>query len=132
MERGYPAHLRRVRFKEPETGKTFVFLTNQMTLPAPRPSARSTRNRWQVELFCRWIKQHLRIKRFFGTSENAVKTQIWIAVSVYVLVAIVKKRLNLDASLYTLLQILSVTLFDKRPLQQAFPGSNSTSDSITN
>ena len=89
------------------------------------------KNRWHVELFFKWIKQHLRIKRFFGTSENAVKTQIWIAVSVYVLVAIVKKRLNLDASLYTLLQILSVTLFEKMPLQQAFPGSDSSSDSIT-
>ena len=124
----YPAHLRRVRFKDPETGKTLVFLTNQMTLPAATLCA-LYKNRWQVELFFKWIKQHLRIKRFFGTSENAVKTQIWIALSVYVLVAIVKKRLNLDASLYTLLQILSVTLFEKMPLQQAFPGSHSSSDS---
>jgi len=116
----YPAHLRRVRFKDPETGKTLVFLTNQMTLPAATICA-LYKNRWQVELFFKWIKQHLRIKRFFGTSENAVKTQIWIAVSVYVLVAIVKKKLQLDASLYTLLQILSVTLFEKMPLQQAFP-----------
>jgi len=84
-----------------------------------------------VELFFKWIKQHLRIKRFFGTSENAVKTQIWIAVSVYVLVAIVKKRLGIDASLYTLLQVLSVTLFEKIPLQQAFPGNDSSSDNIT-
>lgn len=100
----YPVHLRRVRFKDPETGKTLVFLTNQMTLPSATICA-LYKNRWQVELFFKWIKQHLRIKRFYGTSENAVKTQIWIAVSVYVLVAIVKKRLNLDASLYTLLQI---------------------------
>jgi len=125
----YPTHLRRVRFKDPETGKTLVFLTNQMTLPAATICA-LYKYRWQVELFFKWIKQHLRIKRFFGTSENAVKTQIWTAVSVYVLVAIVKKRLNLDASLYTLLQILSVTLFEKMPLQQALPGGNSSSDSI--
>ena len=124
----YPAQLRRVRFKDPETDKTLVFLTNQMTFPATTICA-LYKNRWQVELFFKWIKQHLRIKRFFGTSENAVKTQIWIAVSVYVLVAIVKKRLNLDASLYTLLQILSVTLFEKIPLQQAFPGGDSSSDS---
>ena len=124
----YPEHLRRVRFKDPQSGKTLVFLTNQMTLPALTICA-LYKNRWQVELFFKWIKQHLRIKRFFGTSENAVKSQIWIAVSVYVLVAIVKKRLNLDASLYTLLQVLSVTLFEKMPLQQAFPGSDSSSDS---
>ena len=124
----YPAQLRRVRFKDPETDKTLVFLTNQMTFPAVTICA-LYKNRWHVELFFKWIKQHLRIKRFFGTSENAVKTQIWIAVSVYVLVAIVKKRLNLDASLYTLLQILSVTLFEKMPLQQAFPGGDSSSDS---
>ena len=116
----YPAQLRRVRFNDLETGKTLVFLTNQMTFPAATICA-LYKSRWQVELFFKWIKQHLRIKRFFGTSENAVKTQIWIAVSVYVLVAIIKKRLNLDASLYTLLQILSVTLFEKMPLQQAFP-----------
>lgn len=119
----YPVHLRRIRFKDAESGKTLVFLTNQMTLPATTICA-LYKSRWQVELFFKWIKQHLRIKRFFGTSENAVKTQIWIAVSVYVLVAIVKKRLNLDASLYTLLQILSVTLFEKMPLQQAFPGND--------
>lgn len=120
-KKGYPDHLRHVRFKDPESGKTFVFLTNQMTLPAASICA-LYKSRWQVELFFKWIKQHLRIKRFFGTSENAVKTQIWIAVSVYVLVAIIKKRLNLDASLYTLLQILSVTLFERMPIQQAFPG----------
>ncbi len=93
-----------------------------MTLPAASICA-LYKSRWQVELFFKWIKQHLRIKRFFGTSENAVKTQIWIAVSVYFLVAIIKKRLNLDASLYTLLQILSVTLFERMPIQQAFPGN---------
>ena len=120
-KKDYPDHLRRIRFKDPESGKTFIFLTNQMTLPAASICA-LYKSRWQVELFFKWIKQHLRIKRFFGTSENAVKTQIWIAVSVYVLVAIVKKRLNLDASLYTLLQILSVTLFERMPIQQAFPG----------
>jgi len=119
-QREYPAQLRRVRFNDPDTGKTLDFLTNQMTLSAATICA-LYKNRWQVELFFKWIKQHLRIKRFFGTSENAVKTQIWIAVSVYVLVAIVKKKLQLNASLYTLLQILSVTLFEKMPLQQAFP-----------
>lgn len=114
-----PEHLRRIRFKDADTGKTLIFLTNNFLLPAATVCA-LYKSRWQVELFFKWIKQHLRIKRFFGTSENAVKSQIWIAVSVYVLVAIVKKRLNLDASLYTLLQILSVTLFEKMPLQQAF------------
>ena len=128
--RDYPVHLRRIRFKDPESGKTLVFLTNNFALPAQTICA-LYKARWQVELFFKWIKQHLRIKKFYGTSENAVKSQIWIAVSVYVLVAIVKKRLNLDASLYTLLQILSVTLFEKMPLQQAFPGSNSSSDNIT-
>jgi len=121
-QREYPAQLRRVRFNDPASGKTLVFLTNQMTLSAATICA-LYKNRWQVELFFKWIKQPLRIKRFFGTSENAVKTQIWIAVSVYVLVAIVKKKLQLDASLYTLLQILSVTLFEKMPLQQAFPAA---------
>ena len=114
----YPEHLRRIRFKDAETGKTLVFITNQRTLPAATICA-LYKSRWQVELFFKWIKQHLRIKRFFGTSENAVKTQIWIAVSVYVLVAIVKKRLQLDASLYTLLQIFSLTLFEKMPILQA-------------
>jgi len=123
----YPEHLRRIRFKDPETGKTLVFLTNNFALPAATICA-LYKARWQVELFFKWIKQHLRIKKFYGNSENAVKSQIWIAVSVYVLVAIVKKRLNLDASLYTLLQILSVTLFEKMPLQQAFPGSDYKSE----
>ena len=123
----YPEQLRRIRFKDPETGKTLVFLTNNFTLPAATICA-LYKARWQVELFFKWIKQHLRIKKFYGNSENAVKSQIWIAVSVYVLVAIIKKRLNLDASLYTLLQILSVTLFEKMPLQQAFPGSDYKSE----
>ena len=125
--RRYPVHLRRIRFKDPETGKTLVFLTNQLTLPAATICA-LYKARWQVELFFKWIKQHLRIKRFYGTSENAVKSQIWIAVSVYVLVAIVKKRLQLDASLYTLLQIFSVTVFEKMPVQQAFAGRAYTTD----
>jgi transposase len=120
--RDYPVHLRRIRFKDPETDKTLVFLTNNFVLPAATICA-LYKARWQVELFFKWIKQHLRIKKFYGTSENAVKSQIWIAVSVYVLVAIVKKRLNLDASLYTLLQIFSLTLFEKMPIQQAFAGN---------
>ncbi len=126
-KKDYPEHLRRIRFKDRETGKTLVFLTNNFTLPAATICA-LYKNRWQVELFFKWVKQHLRIKRFYGTSENAVKSQIWIAVSVYVLVAIVKKRLNLDASLYTLLQILSVTLFEKIPLQQALENMNNKSN----
>ena len=109
--------LRRVRFKDPTTGKNLVFLTNNFALPA-LTIADLYRCRWQVELFFKWIKQHLRIKVFFGTSENAVKTQIWIAVSVYVLVAIVKKRLNIAASLYEILQILSLTMFERIPLDQ--------------
>ena len=123
----YPEHLRRIRFKDPETGKTLVFLTNQQTLPAATICA-LYKSRWQVELFFKWIKQHLRIKKFYGTSENAVKTQIWIAVSVYVLVAIVKKRLDLDASLYTLLQILSLTLFERMPILQPLSQAPTTSD----
>ena len=123
----YPNHLRRIRFKDPETDKTLVFLTNNFTLPAATICA-LYKSRWQVELFFKWVKQHLRIKRFYGTSENAVKSQIWIAVSVYVLVAIIKKRLNLNASLYTLLQILSVTLFEKMPIQQALQGTDYQSE----
>lgn len=114
----YRQQLRRIRFKDPETGKTLVFITNNFILPA-MTICDLYKSRWQVELFFKWIKQHLRIKTFYGTSENAVKTQIWIAVSVYLLVAIVKKHLDLDASLYTLLQILSVSLFEKIPLYQA-------------
>ena len=115
----YPAHLRRIRFRDPETGKTLIFLTNQTVLPALTICA-VYKSRWQVELFFKWIKQHLRIKRFYGTSENAVKTQIWIAVSVYVLVAIVRKRLKLEASLYTLLQVISVTAFEKIDIASTF------------
>ena len=122
-----------IRLHDPETAKTLIFLTNHFALPATTICA-LYKSRWQVELFFKWIKQHLRIKRFFGTSENAVKTQIWIAVSVYVLVAIVKKRLDLDPSLYTLLQIISVTLFEKIPINQALAGSDPQCDTsqITN
>ena len=109
--------LRLIKFKDPKTGKRLVFLTNNFVLPAII-IADLYRCRWQVELFFKWIKQHLRVKVFFGTSENAVKTQIWIAVSVYVLVPIVKKRLNLSASLYEMLQILSLTMFERIPLDQ--------------
>ena len=116
---GFDTPLRRIRFKDPKTGKRLVFLTNHFALPAITITE-LYRCRWQVELFFKWIKQHLRIKAFFGTSENAVKTQIWIAVSVYVLVAIVKKRLNLSASLYEMLQILSLTMFERIPLDQLF------------
>src|SRR5271157_2645345 len=115
----YPVHLRRIRFRDPETGKTLVFLTNQTTLPAST-ICDLYKSRWKVELFFKWIKQHLRIKRFYGTSENAVKTQIWIAVSVYVLVAIVRKRLNIEASLYTLMQVFSVAIFEKLAIRTAF------------
>jgi IS4 transposase len=113
----YPAPLRRIRFKHPDTTKPLNFLTNNFTLPA-FTITELYRCRWQVELFFKWIKQHLRIKAFFGTSENAVKSQIWIAVSVYVLVAIVRKRLKLPGSLYQILQILSLTLFEKTPMDQ--------------
>jgi hypothetical protein len=111
----YPEHLRRIRFKDPESGKTLVFLTNNTALPALTIAA-LYKSRWQVELFFKWIKQHLRIKHFLGTSENAVKTQVWCAVATYVLIAIVKKELQLDASLYTCLQILSVSVFEKTQL----------------
>lgn len=119
--RGYPDPLRRIRFFDEEKQRDFVFLTNNFTLPALKITE-LYKSRWQVELFFKWIKQHLRIKSFFGTSENAVKTQVWIAVSVYVLIAIMKKRLNLEASLYSILQILSVTLFEKVPLNQVLSG----------
>ncbi len=115
--KAYPEHLRRIRFKDPESGKTLVFLTNNTALPALTICA-LYKSRWQVELFFKWIKQHLRIKHFLGNSENAVKTQVWCAVATYVLIAIVKKQLHLDASLYTLLQIISVSIFEKLPLQQ--------------
>lgn len=125
----YPQHLRRIRYKQSDTGATLVFLRNNFQLPALTVCA-LYKSRWQVELFFKWIKQHLRIKRFFGTSENAVKTQIWTAVSVYVLVAIIKKQLNLPASLHTLLQILSVTLFEKLDLAQTLTTSVDESDMV--
>jgi len=124
-QRDFPSALRRVRFTDQATTRTLVFLTNNFTLPA-LVIAQLYRCRWQVELFFKWIKQHLRIKRFFGTSENAVKSQIWIAVSVYVLVAIVKKRLQLKPSLFQLLQVLSLTMFERTPLDQLL--SFSTTD----
>jgi transposase len=129
--RVYPEALRRVSYLDVETRKRFKFLTNNFTLPAI-VIAQIYKSRWQVELFFKWIKQHLRIKAFFGTSENAVKTQIWIAVSVYVLVAIVRKRLALPLSLYQILQILSVTLFEKTPILQALQLSDSQDDSDDN
>jgi len=119
----YPNALRRVSFRSPETDQKLVLLTNNFSIPA-LSVAGLYRYRWQIELFFKWIKQHLRIKRFFGTSINSVKTQIWIAVSVYVLVAIIKQRLGLGLSLYTILQILSLTLFEKTPLLQVFADFN--------
>jgi len=118
-QRQYPDALRRIGFRDPDTGKALVFLSNNFTVPA-LTIAQLYRCRWQIELFFKWIKQHLRIKAFYGTSENAVRTQVWIAIAVYLLVALVKKRLHLSMSLYTLLQILSVTLFEKTPFLQAF------------
>jgi len=131
--KAYPDPLRRVTYLDVETRKRFKFLTNNFTLPA-FTIAQIYKCRWQVELFFKWIKQHLRIKAFYGTSENAVKTQIWIAVSIYVLVAIIRKRLGLDASLYQILQILSLTLFERTPIQQALQASDSEneSDDISN
>ena len=126
--KAYPEKLRRISYVDLETRKRFKFLTNNFTLPA-LTIALIYKSRWQVELFFKWIKQHLRIKAFYGTSENAVKTQIWIAVSVYVLVAIVRKRLGLEASLYQILQILSVTLFEKTPILQALQASDFQNDS---
>lgn len=120
-KKAYPEKLRRVKFFDAENNRGLVFLTNQFGLP-PETIASLYRSRWQVELFFKWIKQHLRIKAFYGTSENAVKTQIWIAISVYVLVAIIKKRLKLELSLYTILQIFSVSLFEKIPILQALTG----------
>jgi hypothetical protein len=117
--RGYPARLRRIRYWDAERGQRLVFLTNNFVLPAPAV-AELYRCRWQVELFFKWIKQNLRIKAFYGTSQNAVKTQVWIAVSTYLLAAIVRKRLNLELTLSTMLQILSVSLFEKTPIQSVF------------
>jgi Domain of unknown function (DUF4372)/Transposase DDE domain len=127
--KAYPDALRRVSYLDVETRKRFKFLTNNFTLPA-LTIAQIYKSRWQVELFFKWIKQHLRIKSFFGTSENAVKTQIWIAVSVYVLVAIIRKRLQMEASLYQILQILSLTLFEKTPILQALQPPDSQDDSL--
>jgi len=121
--RDYPEHLRRVRFKDPTTGKTLVFLTNNTALPAI-VIAQLYKSRWQVELFFKWIKQHLRIKKFLGNSENAVKTQIWCAIATYVLIAIVKKELQLKSSLYTCLQILSVSVFEKTQISCALRGDD--------
>ena len=123
----YPQHLRRIRFKDPETGKTLIFLTNNTALPALTIAA-LYKCRWQVELFFKWIKQHLRIKHFLGNSENAVKTQVWCAVATYVLIAIVKKELQLNASLYTCLQILSVSVFEKTQLSCALQADAAESE----
>jgi hypothetical protein len=127
--KAYPDPLRRVSYLDVETRKRFQFLTNNFALPA-LTIAQIYKCRWQVELFFKWIKQHLRIKAFYGTSENAVKTQIWIAVSVYVLVAVVRKRLGLEASLYQILQILSVTLFEKTPIWRALQASDYENDLV--
>ena len=119
VQKDYPTQLRRIRYFDATRNKRLIFLTNNFILPA-LTIAQLFRCRWQIELFFKWIKQHLRIKAFYGTSENAVKTQIWIAISIYVLVAIVKKQLGLEMNLYTILQILSVSLFEKRPILKAF------------
>jgi hypothetical protein len=123
QSKDYPEKLRRVKYHDAETDLTFVFLTNNFNLPAITITE-LYRSRWQVELFFKWIKQNLRIKSFYGTSENAVKTQIWIAISVYVIVAILKKQLRLPHSLYTILQVLSVSAFEKIPLYQLFTRTN--------
>ena len=123
----YPAPLRRISFVDPETKKRFVFLTNNFVLPAQSiPSLYKAR--WQIELFFKWIKQHLRIKAFYGTSPNAVKTQVWIAISTYLLVAILKKRLKLDLSLHTILQILSLSVFEKVPILKVLSDGGYTKD----
>ena len=127
--RDYPVHLRRVRFRDPKTAKTLVFLTNQTALPA-LTICDLYKSRWQVELFFKWIKQHLRIKQFYGISENAVKTQIWIAVSVYVLAAIVRKRLKLEVSLYRLMQVFSVTVFEKASIESIISQTADSSESV--
>ena len=124
---GYPETMRRVHYLDADTNRRLLLLTNNFTLAA-RDIADLYRCRWQVELFFKWIKQHLRIKAFYGTSDNAVKTQVWIAISVYVLVAIIKKQLNLDQSLYSILQVLSVTLFEKTSILRAFSATDSEQD----
>ena len=125
--RNYPEHLRRIKFNDPDTGKALVFLTNNTALPALTICA-LYKSRWQVELFFKWIKQHLRIKHFLGNSENAVKTQVWCAVATYVLIAIVRKELQLEASMYTCLQILSVSVFEKTQLSRTFRADESTTE----
>ena len=127
--RKYPEHLRRIRFKDPGSGKTLILLTNNTALPALTIAA-LYKSRWQVELFFKWIKQHLRIKKFLGNSENAVKTQVWCAVATYVLIAIVKKELQLNASLYTCLQILSVSVFEKTEISCALQADASQIDPL--
>ena len=122
-KKDYPEKLRRIKYFDAEKGRSFIFLTNQFTLPA-LTIAELYRYRWRVEIFFKWIKQHLRIKKFYGTSENAVKTQIWIAISAYVLVAIMKKRMKIDLTLYTILQILSISLFEKKPIYQVLTENN--------
>jgi hypothetical protein len=131
QHKGYPEMMRRVKYYDAKTDKTLVFLTNNFSLPS-MTIAELYRNRWQVELFFKWIKQNLRIKTFYGTSENAVKAQIWIAVSVYLLVAIMKKRLKIEASLYTTLQVLSVTIFERVPLLQVLTKEQYTTETIDN
>lgn len=125
----YPEKLRRIKYHDAETDKILVFLTNNFTLP-PLTIAQLYRCRWKVELFFKWIKQNLRIKAFYGTSENAVKTQIWIAVTVYLLVAILKKRLKIEASLYTILQVLSVSVFERTTINQLLPNSEYRSETV--
>ena len=127
---GYPEKLRRVHYRDVDSNRRLVLLTNNFTLSA-RDIADLYRCRWQVELFFKWIKQHLRIKAFYGTTDNAVKTQVWIALSVYVLVAIVKKQLNLDQSLYGILQVLSITLFEKTPILRAFSAIHTEDENVT-
>ena len=127
----YPQQLRLIKLFDSETRKYFTFLTNNFDIDAITV-AQLYKCRWKIELFFRWIKQHLRIKAFFGTSQNAVKTQVWIAISVYVLVAIIKKQLNLNPSLYTILQILSVTIFDKTPILQALTETEINDRNIQN
>ena len=122
-KKDYPEKLRRIKYHDAEKGRSFVFLTNQFMLPAETIAA-LYRYRWRVEIFFKWIKQHLRIKKFFGTSENAVKTQIWIAISAYVLVAIMRKRLKIELTLYTILQILSISLFEKKMINQVLTETN--------
>src|SRR5262249_36258007 len=126
-QRAYPETLRRIGYRDPQSGKALVFLTNNFTVPA-LVIAQLYHGRWHIELFFKWIKQHLRIKAFYGTSQNALRTQIWIAISVYLLVAILKKRLHLDLSLYTILQILSLTLFEKAPISEVVAHSTGSSD----